>query len=78
MSIMLSCGADVSAAVPGEELQADCSSGCRVVLLSHFVVSPSLSTDYTALTNSGALVRQRTIPTERPPLVGEVSATFSG
>jgi hypothetical protein len=25
-------------------------------------------------TNSGALVRQRTIPIERPPLVGEVSA----
>jgi hypothetical protein len=29
-------------------------------------------------TNSGALVRQRTIPTERLPLVGEVSANFSG
>jgi hypothetical protein len=28
--------------------------------------------------NSGALVRQRTIPTERPSLVGEVSANFSG
>jgi hypothetical protein len=28
--------------------------------------------------NSVALVRQRTIPTERPPLVGEVSANFSG
>jgi hypothetical protein len=28
--------------------------------------------------NSGALVRQRTIPTERPPLFGEVSANFSG
>jgi hypothetical protein len=27
---------------------------------------------------SGALVRQRTIPTERPPLVGEDSANFSG
>jgi hypothetical protein len=27
---------------------------------------------------SGALVRQRTIPTQRPPLVGEVSANFSG
>jgi poly-D-alanine transfer protein DltD len=29
-------------------------------------------------TNSRALVRQRTIPTKRPPLVGEVSANFSG
>jgi hypothetical protein len=28
--------------------------------------------------NSGALFRQRTIPTERPPLVSEVSANFSG
>jgi hypothetical protein len=27
--------------------------------------------------NSVALVRKRTIPTERPPLVGEVSANFS-
>jgi hypothetical protein len=29
-------------------------------------------------TNSGASVLQRTIPTERLPLVGEVSANFSG
>jgi hypothetical protein len=28
--------------------------------------------------NFGALVRQRTTSTERPPLVGEVSANFSG
>jgi hypothetical protein len=28
--------------------------------------------------NSVALVRKRTIPTERPPLVDEVSANFSG
>jgi hypothetical protein len=30
------------------------------------------------ITNSVALVRERTIPTERPPLVGEVSANFCG
>jgi hypothetical protein len=30
------------------------------------------------LTNSVALVRELTIPTERPPLVGEVSANFCG
>jgi hypothetical protein len=29
-------------------------------------------------TNSVAFVRERTIPTERPPLVGEVSANFFG
>jgi hypothetical protein len=29
-------------------------------------------------TNSVTLVRKRTIPTERPPLLGEVSANFSG
>jgi hypothetical protein len=28
--------------------------------------------------SSVAFVRKRTIPTERPPLVGEVSATFCG
>jgi hypothetical protein len=28
--------------------------------------------------NSMALVRELTIPTERPPLVGEVSANFCG
>jgi hypothetical protein len=28
-------------------------------------------------TNSVALVRKRTIPTERPPLVGEISANIS-
>jgi hypothetical protein len=28
--------------------------------------------------NPVALVRKRTIPTERPPLVAEVSANFSG
>jgi len=30
------------------------------------------------LKNSVALVRKRTIPTERPPPVGEVSANFCG
>jgi hypothetical protein len=30
------------------------------------------------VTNYVALVRERTIPTERPPLVGEVSASFCG
>jgi hypothetical protein len=30
------------------------------------------------LKNSVALVRKRTIQTERPPLVGEVSANFYG
>jgi hypothetical protein len=29
-------------------------------------------------TNSVALVRKRTIPTERPPLADEVNANFSG
>jgi hypothetical protein len=29
-------------------------------------------------TNSVVSVRKQTIPTERPPLVGEVSANFSG
>jgi len=33
---------------------------------------------YVGKKNSVALVRERTIPTERPPLVGEVSANFCG
>jgi hypothetical protein len=33
---------------------------------------------YLLITNSVALVRDQTIPTERPPLVGEVSANFCG
>jgi hypothetical protein len=37
-----------------------------------------ISTTNNKQTNSVALVRKRTIPTERPPLVGEVNANFSG
>ena len=33
---------------------------------------------YKTKLNSVALVRERTIPTERPPPVGEVSANFCG
>jgi hypothetical protein len=33
--------------------------------------------NFTFFKNSVASVRERTIPTERPPLVGEVSATFA-
>jgi hypothetical protein len=37
---------------------------------------PKLQTD--GKKNSVVLVRERTISTERPPLVGEVSANFCG
>jgi hypothetical protein len=40
-----------------------------ISMLSHNILQP---------TNSVALVRERTIPTERPPLVGEVSANCCG
>jgi hypothetical protein len=33
---------------------------------------------FSTITNSVALVRERTTPTQRPPLVGEVSANFCG
>ena len=44
------------------------------------VPSPSAATKriFTEFYNSVALVRERTIPTERPPPVGEVSANFCG
>jgi hypothetical protein len=39
----------------------------------------SSETDYVLdIKNSVALVCKRTIPTERPPFVGEVSANFCG
>jgi hypothetical protein len=37
-----------------------------------------LSVVLQAYNNNMVLVRERTITTERPPLVGEVSATFCG
>jgi hypothetical protein len=39
---------------------------------------PFMSSSHTKKRNSVALVRERTIPTERPPQVGEVSANFCG
>ena len=55
---------------------------CAIHSLTEDAIAVSL-TDvnyYTKLTklNSVALVRERTIPTERPPPVGEVSANFCG
>ena len=38
----------------------------------------SYQTNFLIKKNSVALVRERTIPTERPPPVGEVSANFCG
>jgi hypothetical protein len=37
-----------------------------------------LITELSAKTNSMVWVRERTIPTERPPLVGELIANFCG
>jgi hypothetical protein len=44
-------------------------------VLSHFKI---YKTETDMEKNSMALVRDRTILTERPPLVGEVSANFCG
>jgi hypothetical protein len=46
---------------------------CNNIYTSLFITLKHI-TKY--LTNSVALVRERTIPTERPQLVGEVSANF--
>jgi hypothetical protein len=46
---------------------------CSVELSRTDIISPSY-----LLTYSVPLVRKRTIPIERPPLVGEVSANFCG
>jgi hypothetical protein len=54
-----------------------CAEG--ITLLSQYVIEFLI---YTALNNNkklrGLSPQARTIPTERPPLVGEVSANFSG
>jgi hypothetical protein len=42
------------------------------------VISLSIRRLRSTKLNSMALVRERTIPTERPPPVGEVSANFYG
>jgi len=47
------------------------------VLHNNNTVNYSISS-YCSKLNSVALVRTRTIPTERPPPVGEVSANFCG
>jgi hypothetical protein len=44
---------------------------------SCFVVKLILRGKYKLKLNSVALVRERTMPTERPPLVGEVVPTFA-
>jgi hypothetical protein len=40
-------------------------------------ISTDVSTDLEKKKNSVALARERTMPTERPPLVGEVVPTFA-
>jgi hypothetical protein len=51
-------------------------------IFSIILISPVKQTDFTykkqKQKNSMVLVRERTIPTERPPLVGEVIANFCG
>jgi hypothetical protein len=49
-----------------------CLSSSLFVWICFFVSIFARKKDY------GALFRHRTIPTERTPLVGEVSANFSG
>ena len=61
--------------LPGEAAVA-CRSKCI-----HFLANNErkhLSLHCAFKLNSVALVRERTIPTERPPPVGEVSANFCG
>jgi hypothetical protein len=49
-----------------------------VNIILHNVMKFLVKRWYHLLASSVALVHERTIPTERPPLVGEVSANFYG
>jgi hypothetical protein len=68
-----------------EPLLGRTNRGDRVLVIAdvHYNRAKGYSQKYTIgyisnkqTTNSVALVRKRTIPTERPPLVGEVSVNF--
>jgi hypothetical protein len=71
-----------------EVLVATGANFCKLVLLHKFIRDIILHGDASNLLNCSydhqlhiatsqeALVRKRTLPTERPPLVGEVSANF--
>jgi hypothetical protein len=52
------------------------STNCSA--LSCIIIIIRTGTNKKTKTNSVVLVRKRTILTERPPFVGEVSANFSG
>jgi hypothetical protein len=54
-----------------------CVFAAAVCLLSR-CLKMGLSVTIKLKLNSVTLIRKRTIPTERPPLVGEVSAKFCG
>ena len=62
-----------------EKLETEFSIQRRVFSksMSKYILKLKIWVPY-KLTNSVALVRERTIPTERPPPVGEVSANFCG
>jgi hypothetical protein len=50
----------------------------KTVNFHHFILTVILLLNPKLKLNSVALVRERTIPTERPPPGGEVSANFCG
>ena len=56
----------------------DCGASCVMKDLHRGLGPLGLSSHTKTKLNSVALVRTRTIPTERPPPVGEVSANFRG
>ena len=65
-----------------DPLNAELNPICHLLaLLVHHILYVSrvgVNIIYKTKLNSVALVRERTIPTERPPPVGEVSANFCG
>jgi hypothetical protein len=51
---------------------------CEVVLVTFLHICMQYLIFHKLNLNSVVLVRERTVPTEQPPLVGEVSANFCG
>jgi len=71
------CNPQCSGAELEDDPLGETSGTCGVRRLIHTELWENLKETKLKL-NSVALVRERTVPTERPPPVGEVSANFCG
>jgi hypothetical protein len=64
---------------PEKKIAADLAVTLKIIkAYEETVVAKAKLEGSTLFTSPAALVRERTIPTEQPPLAGEASANFCG